>query len=97
VHSTRRIHDPAVLAPLFEKQCLTRLHGLHVLLFNTGQIAREPMHGLRGDVIWKQQPVPPGTPRAIAAPIDRWLSGLLQTTDRAESVRGAPGMPSATC
>ena len=89
VHSTRRIHDPAVLAPLFEKQCLTRLHGLHVLLFNTGQILREPMHGLRGDLIWKQQPVPPGTPPAIAAPIDRWLSGRLQTTDRAESVRGA--------
>jgi len=89
VHSTRRNHDPAVLAALFEKQCLTRLHGLHVLLFNTGQITREPMHGLRGDVIWKQQAVPPGTPQAIAAPIERWLSGRLQTTDRAESVRGA--------
>lgn len=89
VHSTRRIHDPAVLAPLFEKQCRGRLHALHVLLFNTGQIPREPMHGLRSDVIWKQQPVPPGTPSAIAAPIDRWLSGRLQTTDRAESVRGA--------
>ena len=60
-----------------------------MLLFNTGQIPREPMHGLRSDVIWKQQPVPPGTPSAIAAPIDRWLSGRLQTTDRAESVRGA--------
>ena len=47
------------------------------------------MHGLRSDVIWKQQPVPPGTPPAIAAPIDRWLSGRLRTTDRAESVRGA--------
>src|SRR6266568_1619270 len=89
VHSTRRIRDPAVLALLFEKQCRGRLHALHVLLFNTGQIPREPMHGLRSDVIWKQQPVPPGTPPAIAAPIDRWLSGRLQTTDRAESVRGA--------
>jgi integrase len=89
VHSTRRNHNPAELPAQFEKQCLTRLHGLHVLLFNTGQISREPMHGLRGDVIWKQQPVPPGTPPAIAAPIDRWLTGRLQTTDRAESVRGA--------
>lgn len=29
----------------------------------------------------------PGTPPAIAAPVNRWLSGRLQTTDRAESVR----------
>ncbi|MGO9158735.1 tyrosine-type recombinase/integrase [Mycobacterium sp.] len=89
VHRTRRIHDPAVLAPLFEKECHGRLYGLHVLLFNTGQICHEPMRGLRTDAIWKQQPVPPGTPPGIAAPIDRWLSGRLQTTDRAESVRGA--------
>jgi integrase len=89
VHSTRRIHDPAVLAPLFEKQCRGRLHSLHVLLFNAGQVAREPMHGLRGDVIWKKQPVPPGTPPAIAAAVSRWLTGRLQSTDRAESVRGA--------
>ena len=32
---------------------------------------------------------PAGHPAAIAAPIDRWLSGRLQTTDRAESVRHA--------
>jgi integrase len=89
VHRTRRDHDPAVLPAQFERQCLTRLHVLHVLLFNTGQISREPVHGLRGDVIWKQQTVPPGTPPAIAAPISRWLTGRLQTTDRAESVRGA--------
>ena len=89
VHSTRRIHDPAVLAPLFQKQCMGRLHSLHVLLFNTGQITREPLHGLRSDVIWKQQPVPPGTPPAIAGPIKRWLTGRLQSTDRHESVRGA--------
>ena len=42
---------PAVLAPLFQKQCMGRLHSLHVLLFNTGQITREPLHGLRSDVI----------------------------------------------
>jgi hypothetical protein len=30
VHNTRRIHDPAVLAPLFEKQCRGRLHALNV-------------------------------------------------------------------
>jgi site-specific recombinase XerD len=47
------------------------------------------MYGLRGDVIWKQEAVPPSTPQAIAMPIERWLSGRLQTTDRAESVRGA--------
>ncbi len=89
IHSTRRNHDPALLPAQFEKQCRVRLHGLHVLLFNTGQITHETMHGLRNDAVWKQQPVPPGTPPAIAAPIDRWLSGLLQTTDRAESVRNA--------
>ncbi len=88
VHRTRRDHDPAALPVQFERQCLTRLHVLHVLLFNTGQISREPTHGLRSDVIWKQQPVPPGTAPAIAAPVERWLTGRLQTTDRAESVRG---------
>jgi integrase len=89
VHSTRRNHDPGLLASQFERQCLTQLLGLHVLLFNTGQISREPMHGLRPDVIWKLEAVPADTPPAIAAPIDRWLSGRLQTTDRTESVRGA--------
>jgi integrase len=89
VHSTRRNHDPAVLAPRFEDQCRGRLHSLHVLLFNAGQVAREPVRGLRGAVIWKRQLVPPGTPPAIAAPVSRWLDGRLQSTDRAESVRGA--------
>ena len=88
VHSTRRNHDPNLLPAQFERQCLTRILGLHVLLFNTGQISREPVHGLRPEVIWKVEPVPPGTPPAIAAPIKRWLTGRLQSTDRHESVRG---------
>jgi integrase len=89
IHSTRRIHDPAVLVRQFEKACLTRLHGLHVLLFNTGQIGVPPFHGLKTAELWREQLTPPGTPPAIAAPVDRWLSGRLQTTDRAASVRNA--------
>ena len=54
-----------------------------------GRVSQEPRHGLAREVIWKQELTPRGTPAAIAAPIDRWLSRLLQTTDRAESVRHA--------
>jgi integrase len=89
VHSTRRNHDPDVLPAEFEKTCLSRLHGLHVLLFNTGQICEPPLQGLKTRELWREQLTPPGTPPAIAAPVDRWLTGRLHTTDRAESVRNA--------
>lgn len=88
--SNARRRDPLdKLAAQHEKACRTRMFVLHVLLFDIGQVAQEPRHGLARDVIWKRELTPPGTPVAIAAPIDRWLSHLLQTTDRAESVRHA--------
>jgi hypothetical protein len=96
VHSTRRNHDPAVLAPRFEDQCRARLHSLHVMLFNVGQIAREPVRGLRGAVIWKRQLVPPGTRRQSPPPsAGGWLAGCRALTGLSRSA--APGMPSATC
>ena len=88
VHSTRRIHDPAVLAPLLEEQCRDQLHALHVLLFDTGQIPSEPMHGLRSDVIWRtRRPVHPGAPPAITAPIRP--VALLQAADHRPGRVGA--------
>ncbi|TJZ99839.1 hypothetical protein FCI23_44300 [Actinacidiphila oryziradicis] len=87
VHRNRRDSDPATLTAEFEKACLSRLHGLHVLLFNTGQVKEPPFHGLKTCELWREELTSPGTPPAIAAPVNRWLSGRLQTTDRAESVR----------
>ncbi|MER6316436.1 tyrosine-type recombinase/integrase [Streptomyces sp. NPDC001581] len=87
VHGNRQNQDPAVLTATFEKACLSRLHGLHVLLFNTGQVDEPPFHGLKTRELWREELTAPGTPAAIAAPVNRWLSGRLQTTDRAESVR----------
>src|SRR5713101_6830455 len=46
-----------------------------------------PLSSLRPCPLWKDELVPPSTPRAIATPIERWLRLRLQTTDRAESVR----------
>jgi hypothetical protein len=60
---------------------------LHVLLFNVGQVSQIPLPSLRSCPLWKDELVPPSTPRAIATPIERWLRLRLQTTDRAESVR----------
>ncbi|MFE2245510.1 tyrosine-type recombinase/integrase [Streptomyces lavendulae] len=89
VHRNRRDTDPATLTAEFEKACLSRLHGLHVLLFNTGQVKEPPFHGLKTCELWREELTSPDTPPAIAAPVNRWLSGRLQTTDRAESVRNA--------
>lgn len=89
VSNARRREPLDKLTAQHEKACRTRMFVLHVLLFDIGQVSQEPRYGLVKDVIWKQELTPPGTPAAIAAPIDRWLSRLLQTTDRSESVRHA--------
>ncbi|MYS85451.1 tyrosine-type recombinase/integrase [Embleya scabrispora] len=89
VHRTRRNHDPSVLVTEFEKACLTRLHVLHVLLFNTGRIAQTPFRGPRTGEVWREELTPPDLPTPLTAPVDRWLSGRLQSTDRATSVRHA--------
>jgi len=75
------------LARKFERSALSRLHALHVLLFNVAQVTEIPLLRLRSYPVWQDALVPPGTPSAIATPIERWLRLRLQTTDRAESVR----------
>ena len=87
VKNARRDAPLEDLARQFEKATLHRLHGLHVLLFNVGQVSQIPLPSLRPCPLWKDELVPPSTPRAIATPIERWLRLRLQTTDRAESVR----------
>ncbi|MFE7216825.1 tyrosine-type recombinase/integrase [Streptomyces sp. NPDC057611] len=89
IHSTRRVHEPSVLVSQFERASLSRLHSLHVLMFNTGQISEPPFHGLKTRELWREELTPADTPPAIAASVDRWLAGRLQSTDRAESVRNA--------
>jgi integrase len=50
---------------------------------------RETIFGLRRQEKWKDQLVPPGTPPAIGATIERWLNLRLQSTDRSASMRHA--------
>jgi hypothetical protein len=87
VKNARRVTPPDELARQFQKDALGRLHRLHVLLFNDGRVTQVPLSSLRPCPLWKDELVPPSTPRAIATPIERWLRLRLQTTDRAESVR----------
>ncbi len=87
VKNARRDTPLEQLTLQFEKDALGRLHRLHVLLFNVGQVTQIPLANLRSCPLWKDELVPPSTPRAIATPIERWLRLRLQTTDRAESVR----------
>ncbi|WP_327724319.1 hypothetical protein [Streptomyces europaeiscabiei] len=87
VSNARRRMPMEQLAGIYQKACLTRLHGVHVLLFNIGQVPEPPFHGLKTAELWRTELTPPETPPALAAPVSRWLSGRLQTSDRAESVR----------
>ncbi|MFE7040793.1 tyrosine-type recombinase/integrase [Streptomyces atratus] len=87
VSNARRRMPMVQLAEIYRKACLTRLHGVHVLLFNIGQVPEPPFHGLKTAELWRTELTPPETPPALAAPVSRWLSGRLQTSDRAESVR----------
>jgi integrase len=89
VSNARRRDDMDKLAAQYRKSCATRLYTFHVLLFNLEQVVEKPIFGLRRQEKWKDQLVPPGTPPAIGATIERWLNLRLQSTDRAESVRHA--------
>jgi integrase len=66
------------LAASFQQASIAKLHTLHVLLFNTGQIGDAPRPGLgrRGD--FRDRLTPPGTSGAIAAPVERWLRVRLE-------------------
>ncbi|SCF67771.1 hypothetical protein GA0115260_1010918 [Streptomyces sp. MnatMP-M27] len=46
VSNARRRMPMDQLAEIYQKACLTRLHGVHVLLFNIGQVPEPPFHGL---------------------------------------------------
>ncbi|MBD3006420.1 hypothetical protein [Streptomyces sp. 5-10] len=48
------------LAEIYQKACLTRLHGVHVLLFNIGQVPEPPFHGLKTAELWRTELLPPG-------------------------------------
>lgn len=88
VSNARRHDDMDKLATQFAKNCATRLYTFRVL-FNLEQVVEKPIFGLRRQEKWKDQLVPPGTPPAIGATIERWLNLRLQSTDRAESTRHA--------
>jgi hypothetical protein len=89
VSNARRRDDMDKLATQFAKNCASRLYTFHVLLFNLEQVVEKPIFGLRRQEKWKEQLVPPGTPPAIGATIERWLNLRLQSSDRAESMRHA--------
>jgi integrase len=89
VAAVRRGLGPEQLVAQFAKACQVRLHVLHVLLFNIGQVAEAPLRELRRTEAWRDRLTPPETPPALAAPVERWLALRLNTQDRAESVRAA--------
>jgi len=80
---------PEVLAARFAAECQARLHTLWVLLFNIGQIAEAPVRQLKTTPAWRDHLTPPGTPPALAAPIERWLNGRLHGQDQIGAVRAA--------
>jgi integrase len=89
VSNARRQESLDKLAEQYQKACSSHLYVLQVLLFNIGQVTEQPIFGLHRKEKWKQRLTPDNTPPRIAVPVERWLELRLQSTDRAESVRGA--------
>jgi integrase len=80
--------EAAQLAAEFERGALGKLHVLHVLLFNIGQVSEEPRRGLRAQRHWSERLTPPRTPPRIKALVERWLTVRLEAEiDRPESIR----------
>ncbi|MFE5947069.1 hypothetical protein [Streptomyces sp. NPDC056480] len=55
VSNARRRMPMDQLAEIYQKACLTRLHGVHVLLFNIGQVPEPPFHGLKTTELWRTE------------------------------------------
>ncbi len=80
---------PEVTAAGYLRSAIARLHAVHVLLFDLGQLDRPPT-GRVGTGTWVDQLAPPGAPPKIRAVIERYLRLHLDANlDRPQTVRHA--------
>lgn len=74
----------------FIRSHLAKVHTLHVLLFNTGQITEAPVSGTRHRAGWEQHLLPEACPPRIRAVVERYLLVRLEAKiDRPQTVRNA--------
>ncbi|MEV8133523.1 tyrosine-type recombinase/integrase [Pseudarthrobacter oxydans] len=72
----------------FTRAHLAKVHCLHVLLFNIGQVTRPPTSGTRRRKSWEENLLPEPCPPRIRAVIERYLSTRLEAQfDRPQTVR----------
>lgn len=75
-------------APGFARGNLARLHAVHVLLFNTGQVTLPPQQGTRLAPDWTNRMMPEPCPAAIRQTAERYLRLRLDSGgDRPQTVR----------
>jgi hypothetical protein len=78
-----------VTADGYLRSAIARLHAVHVLLFDLGQLDRPPT-GRVGTGSWVDQLAPPDAPPKISAVIERYLRLHLDANlDRPQTVRHA--------
>ena len=67
---------------------LARLHAVHVLLFNTGQVSQPPLTGTQPAASWADDLMPEPCPAAIRQTAERYLRLRLDAAfDRPQTVR----------
>ncbi|UTT69369.1 site-specific integrase [Arthrobacter sp. DNA4] len=72
----------------FTKAHLAKVHCLHVLLFNIGQVTSPPTSGTRRRKGWEENLLPEPCPPRIRAVVERYLSTRLEAQlDRPQTVR----------
>lgn len=71
----------------FRHDHLNKLHAVHVLLFNIGQVAEPPTRGTRQHVGWADRLLPEPCPPTIRAVVERYLRQRLEVKlDRPQTV-----------
>lgn len=72
----------------FARAHLAKVHCLHVLLFNIGQVTEPPIVGTRRRKSWEENLLPEPCPPRIRAVVERYLSTRLEAQfDRPQTVR----------
>ena len=85
-------NDPGRVTPGMALGCvrgqLARLHAVHVLLFNTGQVSEPPVSGTRPAASWADDMMPEPCAAAIRQTAERYLRLRLDAAfDRPQTVR----------
>lgn len=72
----------------FARAHLAKVHCLHVLLFNMGQVTNPPTSGTRRRKSWEENLLPEPCPPRIRAVVERYLRSRLEAKfDRPQTVR----------